>query len=443
VAGLGHGELSRMPGRLNSFQRTMLQWNDLHPYNAVHVLRLPLAVDVRRVQKAIEQTVVRHGLTRLQLDRAAGTYDYGGGPTDCPLKLVPFDTDPEAALADEVTRQLNTPFDLTGRFLPFRFFLLAAPDGSALGVAYFHAMAGAESLVLLLRDIACACDLAAERGLWPPVELHPPAHRDWLRRHPGVLLKKLLSLPSVWRELRRACVPKYREVQVMTNGFTAFALPAETLRRLTAASKTWGVTLNDLFLAGLMQALTPLAETRRQKSRRRRLALGCIVNTRSHLGVDSRRTFGLFLGSFLVSHEAPAGISLQALATDLQRQTARIKRDRLFMATPVDLALARAYLALTSPGQRKKFYLKRYPLWGGVTNMNLNPLWPQPAGTPAVDYFRAVSTGPVTPLVLSLTTVGEVVNIGLTYRTSVFTAGEIERVKTGFLSAVEAAGEPR
>ena len=65
--------------------------------------------------------------------------------------------------------------------------------------------------------------------------------------------------------------------------------------------------------------------------------------------------------------------------------------------------------------------------------MNLNALWDQQHTEMPVDYFRAVSTGPVTPLVLSLTTAGDVVNIGVTYRSTVFSAEEIERVKNAFL----------
>ena len=90
-------------------------------------------------------------------------------------------------------------------------------------------------------------------------------------------------------------------------------------------------------------------------------------------------------------------------------------------------------LSLFSTERRKKFYQKHYPLWGGITNMNINSLWEQPPAESPIDYFRAVSTGPATPLVLSVTTVGDAMNIGLTSRSTVFSAPEIERVKSYFL----------
>jgi hypothetical protein len=213
------------------------------------------------------------------------------------------------------------------------------------------------------------------------------------------------------------------------------------LRRLSVVARAWGVTLNDLFLAGLLLGLAPLSEKQRKESSRRHLAVGCIVNTRSHLGVDSRHTFGLFLGSFLVFHPVPPGATLRTLANDIQRQTGRIKRDRRFMAAAVDTTLARFCLHFLTPERRARFFPKHYPLWGGVTNMNLNPVWPQPEHGPGVDYLRAVSTGPVTPLVLSLTTVRNVVNVGLTFRTAVFDSAAVATLQAGFLTAMqEAAG---
>ena len=84
-----------------------------------------------------------------------------------------------------------------------------------------------------------------------------------------------------------------------------------------------------------------------------------------------------------------------------------------------------------------KAYRKNYPLWGGITNLNLNSVWECPPGEKPPDYFRAVSTGPATPLVLSVTTVGDRVNLAITYRTSFFSGPGIEQVKTAFLDMVK------
>ena len=54
-----------------------------------------------------------------------------------------------------------------------------------------------------------------------------------------------------------------------------------------------------------------------------------------------------------------------------------------------------------------------------------------------MDYFRAVSTGPVTPLVFSATTIGHHMQIGLSYRTSVFSAAEVDQVKENLIREVK------
>ena len=43
-------------GRLNAFQRVMLQWSELHPYNAVHTYRLSGPLCLQSLQQAIQES---------------------------------------------------------------------------------------------------------------------------------------------------------------------------------------------------------------------------------------------------------------------------------------------------------------------------------------------------------------------------------------------------
>jgi hypothetical protein len=135
-------------------------------------------------------------------------------------------------------------------------------------------------------------------------------------------------------------------------------------------------------------------------------------------------------------------MNLRELAGDIRQQTRAIKQHRLYLATPLELALGRFVLRFFSPARRKKFYQKNYPLWGGLTNMNLNSLWGPSAEEGPIDYLRAVSTGPATPLVFSVTTVGDHANVGLSYRTTVFSAEDIECVQRHFMQHLEQLREP-
>ena len=421
-----------MRGRLNIFQRTMLQWDALHPYNAIHVVKISGAFDAARLQDALATTLQTLGLTGLGMDRCAGRFEYRGGPALCDITVVAAG---EQALADEVARQLNQPFASAVSFNPFRFFVAPEDGCFRLGLVYFHAVADAESIVRLLRAIvrAYAEGVAAVGAL----ERHPPPLPSLLLCRPGLFLRKLLSLPALIGDMKKSFRPDCPDAGDMASGFVFFALTPEQLRGLLAAGKSWGVTINDLFLAVLLKGFASLAVTRLPTERRRNLSVGCIVNTRTDHGMDSAHTFGLYLGSFIVTHEVPAGMSLRGLAEDIHRITQRVKRDRLYLAASVEMALAGAALACFSPARRKKVYPKNYPLWGGITNLNLNPLWPHSEVSPPLDYFRAVSTGPVTPVVLSATTVGDAVNLGVSYRTSFFSETEMGQLKNVFLEQVE------
>src|SRR5438046_1403470 len=139
--------------KLNQFQRLMLRWNNLHPYNAVHVVRIPSPLDCERLKQAISTTLQSLGLGEIFPTRMTGNLGstrYAMRDTlalEIPL-LPPNDP---AILHSEIQRQLNVPFLGGIRVDPFRFF--AQTDGSSffLGLTYFHPIADAESIVWLVK----------------------------------------------------------------------------------------------------------------------------------------------------------------------------------------------------------------------------------------------------------------------------------------------------
>jgi NRPS condensation-like uncharacterized protein len=416
----------------------MLQWDEVHPYSAVHVVQMGGALDATRLRSSINRTLEKHGLTRLTLDSGKCAFQYESGTADCEIRTV-SGVEARSALVAEMERQLNLRFDHTRPFCPFRF--LVAQEGASffLGLVYLHPAADAESVVCLLKDIiTCYLEEGAGQGIGS-LELYPDRGAYALWRHPMVVARRFLALPAQVRNLRQSYRARYADADNLANGFVLFSVAPEDLRSLVAAAKTWGVTINDLFIALLLKSLSPCAAGRAQERKRRKISIGCIVNLRKDLGVDGRRTFGLLLGSFTVTHEVPEGISLCNLVADIRDQTAPIKQHKLYLGTPLELGFARFMLRFFPPGRRKVFYAKHHPLWGGITNVNLNRLWEPAGGSLPLDYFRGVSTGPVTPLVLSVTTIGDRMNLGLSYRITVFSRTDIEGVQSRFLEHLEEA----
>ncbi len=426
-----------MPGRFNTFQRTMLLWDDMHPYNAVHVVRVPAPCDAERLRQVLARALEDRGLTGLSMDAKGREFEFHGGPAVIDLAMIPSGGDPGAALRAEMERQINVRFARSGGFTPFRFFAVPHDEGGDsfwLGIAYFHAVADAEPIVRL------ACELAAdyaatceplERGKW---NCHAGAEGRGPWR-PGLWFRKLFALPAQFRAMRKAIRPGGTDGDDFGNGVELFTLGGAELELLIAAGRRLDVTVNDLFLALLMGSLAPLCEAARRAGRDR-ISLGCIVNARRDLGIADGDGFGLVLGSFSVTCGIAETSDLSPLARSIAGQTRRFKRGGLHLANALEMGLVLRLMSLFSTNQRRRFYPKNYPLWGGLTNMNLKQLPLEPLAARPLDYLRTVSTGPVTPLVLSVTTFGKGVNLAMSYRTSVFPRTEISALRERFAAAV-------
>jgi hypothetical protein len=71
-------------GRLNLFQAAMLRWRALHPYSAVHAVRVDRPLDAQRLSAVIDGELEALGLTGLTLDAARERFEYAGGPSRAP-----------------------------------------------------------------------------------------------------------------------------------------------------------------------------------------------------------------------------------------------------------------------------------------------------------------------------------------------------------------------
>lgn len=407
----------------------MLHWNDLHPYNAVLLVRLPSPLDRARLQTAIETTLSAHRLTGLILNRRAGTFKYHGGPATADLKLVNAGDNPHAALGAEIEVQLNTAFAGDGAFNPFRFFALPEPSGCALGAVYFHAVADAEAMIHLSAEIAAAYLQGTPPG--KPFAVHPLRHDGWLGQLP-VLARKLAALPAQIRDVRSSARLFCGDENDFSNRYTGFSLADGELAALVRTAKNWDVTVNDLFLALLLKCLARLQPGRRVRPQRRNISVGCIVNVRKDLEPSPAPVFSPLLGSVVVTHEMPADASLRQIAGDIRQRTRAIKRRRLYLGAGLEQTFGRSLFSFFPPPRQKTFYQKHFPLWGGLTNVNLNAL-PPAVRENLADCISAVSTGPVVPLVLSVMTVRETVNVALTWRPAFFSETDIAQFQKDFL----------
>ena len=78
--------------------------------------------------------------------------------------------------------------------------------------------------------------------------------------------------------------------------------------------------------------------------------------------------------------------------------------------------------------RRQRIYAKNYPVWAGITTLNVNALWRERGGNAVPDYVRAVPTGPLAPLVVAATTCGSALHLGLSYRRSALTRARVDKI---------------
>jgi hypothetical protein len=254
----------------------------------------------------------------------------------------------------------------------------------------------------------------------PRLNLYPDVQRRWedLLRRRG--LYWALDWPRFIQHLTQANKPRYVSRADHTNGFRLFEIASGPLGVLKQAARSWGATLHDVFLAMLAKGVAPLAGQRTGSARRNKAVLSSIVNVRGDLCPGGAHNFGLFLGNFLTFHAVGAGASLRDLTKEASRQTAVIKEHKLYLRTLLDQAITGPIMAWFSADRKQKAYRQHFPVWAGITNLTMNPLMDRTGRERITEYVRAVSTGPVCPLVLSITTFRDSAKVGVSFRNTVF-----------------------
>jgi len=415
-------------GRLNEFQRTLLQWAGLHPYNAVHVAEVGGTFQADRVRAGISRVLTECHLGQVEIDARRGFYTYHAGEPD--LQLHVLDDHSGTGLEEEIAWQLNEPFPSHATFTPFRFFLLVGATSTRLGIGYFHVIADAESVTRLLLEITR--QIMANDATPVRTEGLRPLHSSQIAS--GSLFStpwKLVRAVKKIRALRKSFRPPLCRDNDFRNGTFSFALGREQTAAVLAKAKSWGVTVNDLCLAATLLADVAITGERFQRGRPQ-LSVGCIVNLRRDVEEARRRDFGLFLGFFTVTHLVPPDISFQQLALEIHAQTQDAKQRKLYLAAPFELRTSRFLFGRMPIKKQRNFYRKTYPVWGGITNMRVDDLCRESGVEGILSYHRGVSTGPALPFAVGITGAYGRLSFGVSFRPQMINREHIEETMVRF-----------
>ncbi len=415
-----------MRGRLNVFQASMLRWRELHPYCASHVVTIAAPLEEARLGRAIGGVLEECGLTGFVLDEGRRRFDFEGGPPSVDLRIVDGGDAPFDVAAREIEATINAPFPRTGRFDPFRFFAVRAPGEFLLGLTYDHFIAGGDSIAVLLTDIADRFT-AVQPAPLPLLDRFPATYSRLFAARAGYLWRGMLALPGLLAGWRTAIRPRLADPEQGHNGFAHFPVNPERAARVKAASKRWGITGNDIMLALVLRAVAPIAAQRSHTGLRTGLALASIVNLRADFERPAAEVFGQFLSSFRVVVPLPDRVPVAELAKAIAAQTSRAKRLKLYLVTLLAMQAAALMWAVASPRRRHRLFLKYHPVFAGLTPLNVNALRRKGASGDG-DYLRAASTGPMSPMVVAVTTAGAALRVGITYRTTALSRANLDAV---------------
>ena len=414
---------------LNVFQRLLLQWDGLHPYNAGQIMKIAGRADAGRLSRAWEETLAELGLGRVRRSGRQFRHEALNGEMErYPVRLLPAGTD----LCSFVSDELNRPFDNEAE-PPFRPFVLEEGGHHYAGVIYHHWVADSVSIRVLLREWFYRI-YAPERARRRPLKhasdgywsIFGPSRTDW-----GIGGGLLLSARWSSRNRRVARIehPGCTDFNVR---FSLHRLPGGVLEPLLAFARRNGATLNDLFLAVVAEVCHRLAPLRRTR-RRTDLGLGTIVDLRPYSKQDLSDTFGLFLG-FTSTICRPADLAdFGRLLRTISTQSQLHRKTSAPLSSPLRMLAGLAVGRFLSREKMVEFYRKRIPLAGGISNVNLNRSW---AGEfhpdPLLDYIRVSPTGPLLPLVFTPTTLGREMHLGLTHRPAMIDRPRAEEMAGNF-----------
>lgn len=412
--------------KLNIFQKAVLSWDRMLPYNAAHVLRVSSPLDPARLDTAVAACLISYGLGPLRVDEERSRFGFESAGRAPSVEVLDASGPLLETLRGRLEDELNRPFPLSPPSWPVRFFAVREKDGFYLGLVYFHVIADASSIIYLMDDIGrCYRDgTKPERGrgkFYPRTRLGIGAFARGLVPWLGTLAG---DIEDVRRTLRVSWIngaPKKA-------GLLLEALPVDG-ERLAAASRAIGVTLNDVFLAALLKSV-PTLLGKKKSPHRSKLSVGSIISTRKDLGLNGGREFGLFLSSFRVSAAAPEQYSLVEMAREVRRQTLRVKKGRLYLRSMMETLMGLRLERLYESEARERFYSKHYPLSAGLTNIGLRAVWDRPEPLP--DYWRAVSTNGAVPMVFSVTSAAQSLNVSVGYSMHVYTAEEARQALARF-----------
>jgi hypothetical protein len=421
---------------LNSFQMLMRKWCVFGPYNAGQVMHVRGEPDVARWRRAIDLTLaaLHLGLPQFSVDGKVVTFHPAPPPEITPI---------EGNFDDAMSVEMNRPF--AEMELPIRFFLAPQKDDTYfLAAVYDHWIGDSRAMRLLMQRFVQLYQGIPLEDLVPlafPKRSFLELFKSHLGRAP-VFTGVLESMKNLSRHFK-ACRINLGDPLDFSARCVSRELPIGLIDRVRARAKADGGSVNDFFLAVLSRVMGRFTKPSRLAHRRHGrtrdgVGLGTIVDIREAADESLAAAFGLYLSSYTIVLKQPEGRPADVLVKEISQHTARLKKTFGTVKSYMSLVVANHWWNfIPSEKNRALMFQKNVPLTAGISNVNLTHSWidsPPPGTMPLVlDYRRISPTGPLIPLVFTLTTIGSRLSLYVTWRRAAFTDEQAQIIIDAFI----------
>ncbi len=449
--------------RLNAFQLLMRRWSQLHPYNAGQVMEVSGVPDAERWQAAVEGVLGEMGFGAAKFSRKDRIAHFSSRGE---VHIETASQDLIRFFCEELNRAFKAG-DCSIRFCiltrPERDRPVNAASGSRGASHYFaavydHWVADSRAMRELMRRVFERYQQPNIPTPLPSMTLQAPRFVSLFRHHVGWLTRWAAireSTKNVWRH-RQGYRVNLREPLNFESHFLFRHLPEGLIEQVHRFAKGRHASVNDVFIAALgqtMGAFTHEQRKRRQKKRlhfpRTQIGIGTIVDIRDAASKPLDRVFNLYLSSYTVALQDPECVPLESLLSTVSETTSRMKRTFATVKSFWALAAARLVWDYSiSARYRSQMLHKMVPVIAGISNVNMTDTWadfrhektPREGVPQVLDYFRISPTGPLLPLVFTLTTIGNRLSLCVTYRTTAFDDKQAQKLAADFVGRLEAVG---
>ncbi len=427
--------------RLNAFQLLMRRWSTLHPYNAGQVMHLSGAPDPDRWKHAVETVIGQLGLGAPTFSHKNFEVRYSP-VSDIAIEQTASD------FRDFVNEELNRPFPPNE--LPIRFCILPRSDGTHyLAAFYDHWIGDSRAMRDLMQRIFLQYANPEAAARLEPLTLDAPAFDSLFRHHMGRLPRSASireSLKNIWHH-RHAFRLNLNDPLNFDSRYIYRTLPEGLIERVYQFAKSHNASVNDVFVAALGQTMgqfTAVARgtriTRKFHFKRQNVGIGTIVDIRDAAKTPLDRVFNLYLSSYTVMLDYAELSPMDKLVEQVAAYTQRVKKRFTPVKGYAALVMARHWWDLYKNRRyQAQFFHKTVPVAAGISNVNMTKSWadqPYDASDDSpqiLDYLRISPTGPLLPLVFTLTTIRDRLSLCVTYRSTAFSDEVAGKLVTDFI----------